>query len=168
MTGKKVLKVILWIMVLSAAVLIFCFSAQDATQSDGTSGRFARLIFGLFASFRKMSPRAQTELVESVMFVVRKCAHFCIYAYLGFWLMHLVRQYIPAQKAKRGTALLTTVGISCLYAVTDELHQFFVPGRSCHPRDVCIDTAGALTGALIALLFALIWQKLRKWRSKAV
>ncbi len=161
MNGRKTLKVILWIMVLASAVMIFLFSAQDATASDGTSGRFVRLIFGLFSSFRKMSAEARTELVESVMFFVRKCAHFSIYAFLGFWLMHLVRLY------RTSRALPVTVGLGCLYAVTDELHQLFVPGRSCHPRDVCIDTAGVLAGAAVALLFALIWQKLRKLHMKA-
>ncbi len=160
MKGKTVLKTILWIMVLASAVLIFCFSAQDATMSNGTSGKFVRLVFGLFSSFRKMTRAAQDDLVASVMFIVRKCAHFSIYAFLGFWLMMLLRQY------RKTRTILMTVGFSCIYAMTDELHQFFVPGRSCQLRDVCIDTAGALTGALIALLFALIWQKLRKLFTK--
>ncbi|MBQ1935757.1 MAG: VanZ family protein, partial [Clostridia bacterium] len=36
------------------------------------------------------------------------------------------------------------------YAVTDEIHQHFVEGRSCELRDVLIDAAGAL-------LFLLLW-----------
>ena len=36
-------------------------------------------------------------------------------------------------------------------AVTDELHQRFVPERSCEPRDMCIDAAGVALGALIMI-----------------
>ena len=160
MKSKTVIKVILWIMVLGSAALIFWFSAQDATESSGTSGHFARMIFGIFPSFRAMSETAQAELIESAMFVVRKCAHFCFYAFFGFWLMLLVRQY------RRTYTLLITGAGSLAYAISDEIHQYFVPGRSCHPRDVCIDLAGSLVGALIAMLFAVIWQILRKHKIK--
>lgn len=159
MKGKTVLKIILWIMVIFSAGLIFWFSAQDASASNDTSGRFVRFIFGLFPAFRNMRLAAQDELVASVMFVARKCAHFSIYAFFGFWLMHLIRQYRPAG------ALPFSVAAAMVYAFTDELHQFFVSGRSCQLRDVCIDTAGAFVGALVALAFALIWQKLRKLKS---
>ncbi len=156
MTKQKVLKIILWIMVIFSAALIFFFSAQDATASNDTSGGFVRALFGLFPAFRNMTAAAQTELVESVMYVVRKCAHFCIYAFFGFWLMHLARQY------SRQRAIVVTVITAMAYAASDELHQYFVPGRSCGILDVCIDTAGALVGALVAMIFAFIWQKLRK------
>jgi len=37
--------------------------------------------------------------------------------------------------------------LSCsLYAVTDEIHQLFVPGRSGELRDVMIDSIAALVG----------------------
>ena len=36
-----------------------------------------------------------------------------------------------------------------LYACSDELHQYFVPGRSCKFFDVCVDSTGAFFGALL-------------------
>lgn len=36
-----------------------------------------------------------------------------------------------------------------LYACSDELHQYFVPGRSCRFFDVCVDSTGAFCGALL-------------------
>lgn len=44
-----------------------------------------------------------------------------------------------------------------LYAVTDEFHQMFVPGRSCEIRDMCIDSCGVATGVLIGS--AWMWWK---------
>ena len=36
-----------------------------------------------------------------------------------------------------------------LYAMSDEFHQLFVPGRSGEIRDICIDSLGALLGIII-------------------
>lgn len=42
--------------------------------------------------------------------------------------------------------------VGTLYAVSDEVHQFFVPGRSCEVRDMVIDSCGVAAGVLIMLL----------------
>ena len=39
--------------------------------------------------------------------------------------------------------------IGALYAVSDELHQSFVPGRSCELRDMLIDACGVAAGVAI-------------------
>ena len=38
--------------------------------------------------------------------------------------------------------------LTSLYAVTDEVHQIFVEGRSCELGDWAIDTMGAILGAI--------------------
>nr|MCR4815373.1 VanZ family protein [Lachnospiraceae bacterium] len=38
---------------------------------------------------------------------------------------------------------------------TDEFHQYFVPGRCCDWKDMCIDSAGVATGCLLCLLVVL-------------
>ena len=48
-----------------------------------------------------------------------------------------------------------------LYAVTDEAHQAFIPGRYCDPLDVAADVTGACLGA-IAVGLALP----RRWRDR--
>ena len=37
-------------------------------------------------------------------------------------------------------------GLTVIYAVSDEIHQAFVPGRSAQLSDVCIDACGAAIG----------------------
>ncbi len=49
--------------------------------------------------------------------------------------------------------------VGTVYAITDEVHQFFVPGRSCEARDVAIDSCGVAAGVLI-------WLLIRKMRRK--
>ena len=40
--------------------------------------------------------------------------------------------------------MLITLVFCFLYAITDEIHQMFVPGRAAMIRDVIIDSCGAL------------------------
>ena len=47
--------------------------------------------------------------------------------------------------------------LGTLYAVTDELHQMFVPGRMGRPLDVAIDALGVACGILV-------WQSTRHRR----
>lgn len=49
-----------------------------------------------------------------------------------------------------------------LYACSDELHQYFVPGRSCKFFDVCVDSSGAFFGALLFWVFFICGNKKRK------
>ena len=36
--------------------------------------------------------------------------------------------------------------ICILYAISDEIHQIFVPGRSCQIFDMIVDCLGSITG----------------------
>jgi len=46
-----------------------------------------------------------------------------------------------------------------LYAITDEIHQLFVPGRTSSPLDVGIDSLGIVTGIVIFLIVTKILEK---------
>jgi VanZ family protein len=69
--------------------------------------------------------------------LLRKLAHATEYAILGF----LVLRALSNERA----ALLLGVA----YAVTDELHQHFVPGRVASPLDVLVDTVGVALGVFV-------------------
>ena len=51
------------------------------------------------------------------------------------------------------------------YAITDELHQAFVPGRTPKLLDVLIDSSGALLGIRMYVWFVeSVWRQLRTKR----
>jgi VanZ family protein len=50
------------------------------------------------------------------------------------------------------TALLGVVSAG-LYGVSDEIHQYFVPGRSAEVMDVVADVVGAAAGAVLYTVF---------------
>ena len=69
--------------------------------------------------------------------VLRKIAHAAEYAVLGALL----------SRALRRPGLAVALGI--LYAVSDEAHQTFVPGRMGSPIDVAIDALGVVAGVVV-------------------
>lgn len=70
----------------------------------------------------------------------------------------LFNQYKIQNKKK----IIYSVLLCMLYAITDEIHQHFVPGRSCELRDVLIDTTGALLGIFISYLIMRIFRREKK------
>lgn len=79
--------------------------------------------------------------------LIKKLAHFAGYAVLSF----LLAFTIGGKSRPISGRIAWTVLILCvLYAVSDEFHQGFVPGRHPSPWDVLIDSAGAAS-ALIFL-----------------
>ncbi len=77
--------------------------------------------------------------------MLRKLAHTAEYAVLGALLARAL--------GRSGLA----VAIGVLYAVSDEVHQAFVPGRLGSPVDVAIDAIGVVCGVLL-------WQAARTRR----
>lgn len=127
--------------------LIFYMSSQNATASSNTSGQFAAEILKIFyPDFNSLSAERQKLLVSSIQFIVRKSAHFTIFAVLG-GLSFLT--FISYNGLKLKTRLSVSAAVCLVYAVSDEFHQYFVPGRSCELRDVLIDFSGSLAAILI-------------------
>lgn len=77
--------------------------------------------------------------------VIRKSAHFTEYFILC--ILYYKTLSISARKALAASAVLAV-----LYAVSDELHQYFVPGRAAMAADVLIDSAGVLLAVLVLLI----------------
>ena len=74
----------------------------------------------------------------------RKLAHVCEYALLlALWWRALRTRMSDAR------ALSLALGITFLYAVSDELHQTLVSGRAGRALDVGIDMVGALAAAAL-------------------
>ena len=72
-----------------------------------------------------------------------KAVHFAVYGVLGLLTARALRAYGVAP----GRAALGAVLLSALYAVSDEVHQAFVPLRSSDPFDWLADVLGAALAA---------------------
>lgn len=141
---------VFWIVAsIAVAILIFYFSSQVAAESNELSKCFLRKLLTLLGS----SP---DKLLRRYNHYIRKAAHFSIYALFGFCLTGVFhhQRRVPAVPA----AILS----AALYAMTDEFHQSFVPGRGPQITDVLLDTSGATLGALLMGLLLLLLRKTRK------
>lgn len=135
------------IMTIAVMVCIFLFSCENADDSSDTSGNFVNLIISIFyGDYDELPLWEQEEIRGNISHFIRKTAHFTIFAALGFF------AFLTSGQKKllcKGTA---AVLIFCgLYAVSDEIHQYFVPGRACMLRDMLLDTCGSLAGIAAAL-----------------
>jgi len=81
--------------------------------------------------------------------LLRKSAHIGEFAVLFL----LVARAIRLHGFSNMNATLSGMGIALVYAVSDEYHQSFVPGRSAAVIDVLFDLAGILIAAALVLLY---------------
>lgn len=140
------------------AVVIFSFSAQPAVESDEVSGMLTYRIVKSVMYFSNATEKELLSLAELLHTFIRKLAHFTIYACLSmpvctFW------GYIDI---RRKTRYILSFGIPLLYAVSDEIHQYFVPGRYCSAIDVFIDFMGITAGIALICIIKKILRKFKK------
>lgn len=133
-----------WTLVILWMMLIFYFSSQVATDSNGMST-------GITVHIRKLIIWVLPTLdvsIETLNHFIRKSAHFLVYFGLGFLLKNAyqVSGYINIKGS------VYALIVSVLYAISDEVHQMFVPGRGPGIKDVFIDSIGALAGILVFMI----------------
>ncbi len=142
--SRKIYVVISWISVVACMVAIFCLSAQTSNDSAELSGSFIRAIFQLIG-------------IELKQEGIRTVAHML--EFMGLALLVFNATY--ATWEKKITPLIAFTG-TVLYAITDEIHQIFVPGRAFQISDILVDSTGALIGVIasfIILIFILYIMK---------
>lgn len=75
--------------------------------------------------------------------------HLFEYTVLGILLglyVHMLKKYWHKN------AILTALGVGFLYALSDETHQLFVPGRNFEAFDLLMDLIGLVTGLFVIAL----------------
>ena len=131
-------KIISWLAVILWLILIFILSAQPVHKSNGLSKGIAEKII---KNIEKISPDKDISLGRFNHYL-RKTAHFFAYMILGILVINVLKLIGVGGKKRIALALL----ICIIYAITDEFHQLFVPGRGAQVKDVIIDSIGALVG----------------------
>ena len=142
------LRVILIILLLLQMWIIFGFSNQDGETSGSISRKITEIITKNINSIQNL-PKEEKEIkLKKIEHIVRKLAHFSIYTVIGFLLMSLMSTY----KIKQKNRIIISAIIGLLYAISDEIHQAFVPGRGPLVSDVFIDFSGVVVGMFFVLL----------------
>ncbi len=141
---KKYLKIINIVLLVICMISIFFFSSEDRKTSTIRSIDTTKRVVSVVSSENKTESEVNSFAIKNFV-KVRKSAHFIEYLCLGILVINVIKDY------KKINISLLIVGIvfCVLYAVSDEVHQIYVPGRSCEIRDICIDSIGSIIGSVI-------------------
>ncbi len=155
-------RILFIIMLLATLYIIFGFSSQDGEQSGNLSLKVTNFIVEMFSKVKNMDVTLKMHYIERLHPIIRKLAHFSIYCLVGFSVMGFWCTFDIKNKYK----LLWSILLGVSYAASDEFHQSFVPGRGPSIRDVCIDSAGVLTGIFIMIFLILLFEAFNNWIKK--
>ncbi|MBS6643963.1 MAG: VanZ family protein [Clostridiaceae bacterium] len=149
-------KLLLLAAVIGWMMAIFSFSAEPADESTQMSHETGKIVARILnRDFSDWSLESQTSYVERIDFAVRKSAHALEYALLGLLLFLAAFEWSDYLKKcgwlGKHLGLMAWLAGIC-YAASDELHQYFVPGRSCQFTDVLLDSAGVLAGIVMCVI----------------
>ena len=154
----KIHRLILPTLLIFQMCFIFIMSSFGHNSSDAQSNLFVDFIAQNFPHVRHGLENNLISL-STLIFLVRKTAHFTEYAILGALFYLNVIQLPKLNRYPK--KILLPIFFSFLYACTDEIHQIFVPGRSAQFRDILIDTPGASFGCLLIHALLTLFTKLK-------
>lgn len=140
-----------WTLVGLWMAVIFYLSHQPAEASSELSSGITHLII---QTIQWVLPFGELNM-DSLHFYVRKGAHFFAYFTLGLLVVHAL--FTSRQRGFRGMTLALMICV--IYAISDEVHQLFIPGRSGEVTDVIIDSAGASVGIMLYGIFNYLLNK---------
>lgn len=133
-TKRKIHIIISWVLVVICMGIIFFLSAQNGEESSDLSGSFVMaLLNGL-----------GIVIDEGVLRSIAHCLEFMGLSVLLFnavyvtWFLKL-------------TPIIAFFG-TVFYAITDEIHQIFVPERAFQISDILVDSTGALIGVIASFV----------------
>lgn len=146
--SRKIYVVVSWILVAVCMGIIFSLSAQTAEESSELSGSFILALLEWLG----------IELEQEVIRTIAHCLEF-----MGLSVLIFNATY--ATWETKVTPLIAFAG-TVLYAITDEIHQIFVPGRAFQISDILVDSTGALIGAVASLIILKIILTIKERRNK--
>lgn len=150
---QKLLRILPFVTTALMMLVIFLLSSQTREESSQLSTGLTKRIIDIIMFHSSEADKAQ--YLEILHHIIRKCAHFVLYALLG---LSAGGMFVSPRRKYPGIWLYT-VAFSTLYAVSDEFHQSLVAGRGPMLRDVLIDTAGSATGAAVFIALLILYNR---------
>lgn len=144
---SQVFAVLSWLFVAAMLCVIFYMSSRSDVDLDTGTG---------IVSMVKDALASATSALFGHPVDVSPIGHFTEFFLLGGALANALRLHLSPSRA-----CVLAVVLASLYGVSDELHQIFVPGRTCDPLDWLVDTIAALLAAMLVSAFV-SWREKRK------
>jgi len=124
--------------------MMLIFSASSDSQSAEHSSRLIGPVL------HWIYPGITAETEDQAVLICRKGAHVLEYAVLGILAWLALRSLQPQPRPWCRSDAIKALILVLVYAVSDEIHQTFVPTREGAVMDVIIDTVGGAAGLVLA------------------
>ena len=142
---KKILKLLALLFVMWA---IFFLSSQQSDDSINTTNSVINIIYGIYQFIVGNKGLSLEKFCEIYFDPIREIAHFSEFGLLG------LITYINSKEYFQNKHVLYSIIFCIIYAISDEIHQLYVPGRYCDVLDVLVDTLGATLAILLIHLLS--------------
>lgn len=133
--------------------LIFCVTQLPYFTGKNTAEAIHKAVITEHNSIH--TPSANDVSINELNLIIRKATHVTVFGILALLLFKSLETY-------RYSYILSWF-LTFLYAITDEYHQYFMPGRVSSYKDVLFDSLGALIA--LSLIFFIMNRKRKKVNS---
>jgi VanZ family protein len=135
-----------WLPVLLWAIFIFVSSANPNPYKS------------LPASWARQTVTVQATLGQK-RFASNELLGRYLHAAEYLVLAALVARALVWQGYVRLELMAIAFGVSAVYALSDEIHQLFVPGRAFQLSDLALDLFGSVLGVVTFAFFLTLWRR---------
>lgn len=125
-------------------IMLIIFLASNDAASGEKSDFITKFIWNTIDNLFNYSHTYPQEIGTS--YLIRKLAHMTEYGILCFSFYY---GFINSFNYKFEKNIILSASLSLIYAISDEYHQSFIPGRVGTYQDVLIDFSGILLTILI-------------------
>lgn len=172
--SEKLIKMVnSWLLVICWACVIFYLSSRTADESTVQSRGMINSVSSIFGTV------IDSNKLVWIDGIVRESAHAAEYFILGVLLYNALiiclnyrkqeEMMLTAQTGVMVTdrfrelnCFICSLLICSIYALSDEIHQIPVPGRTFQMIDLILDVSGAAFGTLFMLIIYKVMEKKRR------
>ena len=160
-----VIRILLIAVMLSDMAFIFFNSHQTATESSSASQSVTeKVVEVIVPNYEKMDEEEKKETVNAFDSVVREAAHLLQFVPMGF-ACYLLLCTMQKLSLHRYLNPIITLTLGVAYALSDEIHQIFTPGRVFDAFDIMMDSIGVTVGIACGALLMLIITAIKRHRA---
>lgn len=134
----KIKKIISYLLLLFWMGVIFYLSNQTGSVSGTESGH---ILYNILSFLHISNIDSVIEIIHNP---IRECMHAFEYFVLGILVMNVL-----SNNNIKNNIIIISVSLCFIYAITDEIHQVFIPNRTFEYLDIFLDLVGSLLGSYL-------------------
>ncbi len=150
-------RIILMILIFLNLATIFFFSHQDSKTSGRLSSNITNQIQVHTPHYAEKTEAQQKVVHTQTQYLIRGLAHGLLFFCLGILTFLFLRTF-----PMKWFWYFLNLPVGFLIALSDEIHQIYVPGRTFGWDDISYDMLGFSLGMMMVLMLILISKLLHK------